>query len=113
MKVPGRTTRRPAKRTACGALSFRAPNVIPSVSEESRAGEWRSLAALGMTALVSPAVALRSAGHQLSAMPPLVQLAIAQFMPRKGDYRANLDRLRTILAQADALDPRPDVLHLP
>src|SRR5690242_15616859 len=46
-------------------------------------------------------------------MPPLVQLAIAQFMPRKGDYRANLDRLRTILAQADALDPRPDVLHLP
>ncbi|HEX6964847.1 MAG TPA: NAD+ synthase [Gemmatimonadaceae bacterium] len=45
-------------------------------------------------------------------MPPLVQLAIAQFMPRKGDYRANLDRLRTILAQVDALEPRPDVLHL-
>jgi len=46
-------------------------------------------------------------------MPPHVQLAIAQFMPQKGDYRANLDRLRAIFAQIDTIEPHPDVLHLP
>src|SRR6187551_510612 len=59
------------------------------------------------------AVALPFAEHQLSCMPPHVQLAIAQFMPQKGDYRANLDRLRAIFAQIDTIEPHPDVLHLP
>jgi len=46
-------------------------------------------------------------------MPPLVNIAIVQFKPRKGDYRGNLERFGTVLAQIDALDPRPDLVHLP
>ena len=46
-------------------------------------------------------------------MAPLVQFATLQFSPRKGEYAANLARLGALLAQTDALDPRPDVLHLP
>jgi NAD+ synthase (glutamine-hydrolysing) len=46
-------------------------------------------------------------------MAPLVHLASLQFSPRKGEYAANLERLGALMAQADALDPRPDVLHLP
>src|SRR3954470_5899699 len=42
-----------------------------------------------------------------------VQLAVAQFSPKKGDYRHNLDRLGGLFAQADALSPRPQVLCLP
>jgi NAD+ synthetase len=42
-----------------------------------------------------------------------LHLALAQFKPRKGDYAANLARVRDIFAQAVALDPRPDVLQLP
>ncbi|HXY29818.1 MAG TPA: NAD+ synthase [Gemmatimonadaceae bacterium] len=46
-------------------------------------------------------------------MPPIVQLATVQFSARKGDYGANLERLAQLFAQADLMDPRPDVLHLP
>jgi NAD+ synthase (glutamine-hydrolysing) len=46
-------------------------------------------------------------------MPPFVHLAIAQFRPRKADYRGNLARLATLFAEVDALDPRPAVLCLP
>lgn len=42
-----------------------------------------------------------------------IQLAIAQFSPRKGDYFANLSRLGDIFAQLDTLEPRPQVLCLP
>jgi NAD+ synthase (glutamine-hydrolysing) len=46
-------------------------------------------------------------------MPPFVHLAIAQFRPRKADYHGNLARLGTLLAEVDALEPRPAVLCLP
>ncbi|HEX5438850.1 MAG TPA: NAD+ synthase [Gemmatimonadaceae bacterium] len=46
-------------------------------------------------------------------MPPSVQIAIAQFMPRKGAYAANLEHLRALFAQVDAMEPRPAVLQLP
>ena len=46
-------------------------------------------------------------------MPPLLHVAVAQLRPRKGDHAANLDRLGTLFATVDALDPRPQVLHLP
>ena len=46
-------------------------------------------------------------------MPPLVHLAVAQFKPRKAEFRANLDRLGALFAQLDDLDPRPMVLTLP
>lgn len=42
-----------------------------------------------------------------------LQLSIAQFSPRKGDYPANLRRLGGIFGQLDALPERPRVLHLP
>lgn len=42
-----------------------------------------------------------------------IQLAVAQFGPKKGDYRHNLRRLGELFAQADALAPRPQVLCLP
>jgi NAD+ synthetase len=45
-------------------------------------------------------------------MAPLVHLALAQFKPRKGDYRGNLERLRAVFAQVDRLEPRPMVLAL-
>ena len=48
-----------------------------------------------------------------SIMPPLVNIAIVQFKPRKGDYPGNLERLGTVFAQIDALEPRPDIVHLP
>ena len=46
-------------------------------------------------------------------MPPLVHLAIAQFKPRKAEFRANIQRLGELFAQLDELDPRPMVLALP
>src|SRR5919202_660821 len=46
-------------------------------------------------------------------MPPFVHLAVAQFRPRKADYRGNLARLGTLFAEVDALEPRPAVLCLP
>src|SRR5215203_3556160 len=45
-------------------------------------------------------------------MAPLVHIALAQFKPRKGDYKANLERLRRVFAQVDQLSPRPMVLAL-
>lgn len=42
-----------------------------------------------------------------------VTLAVAQLAPRKGDVARNLERLRALFAQIDALEPRPDVLQLP
>ena len=46
-------------------------------------------------------------------MAPSVHLALAQLKPRKGDYRGNIQRLSTVFAQLDQLDPRPMVLALP
>jgi NAD+ synthetase len=46
-------------------------------------------------------------------MPPLVHVAIAQFKPRKADFRANLERLGGLFAQLGELEPHPTVLALP
>ena len=46
-------------------------------------------------------------------MPPQLTLAIGQFQPRKGDYRASLERLGALFARLETLDPRPQILHLP
>ena len=46
-------------------------------------------------------------------MAPLVHIAIAQFKPRKADFRANLERLGGLFAQLSELDPHPTVLALP
>jgi NAD+ synthetase len=43
----------------------------------------------------------------------VLQVALAQFKPRKGDYAANLARIAEILAAADRLEPRPQVVALP
>jgi NAD+ synthase (glutamine-hydrolysing) len=45
-------------------------------------------------------------------MPSLVHLALAQLKPRKGDYPANLERLRSVFEQVEQLTPRPTVLCL-
>ncbi len=46
-------------------------------------------------------------------MPPTVHVALAQIKPRKGDYRGNIQRLSSVFAQLDHLDPRPMVVALP
>ena len=46
-------------------------------------------------------------------MAPFVTLALAQFQPRKGDYAGNLARIGELLAQAVALDPRPQLVCFP
>jgi NAD+ synthase (glutamine-hydrolysing) len=46
-------------------------------------------------------------------MPPFVTLALAQFQPRKGDYAGNLARIGELLAQAVALEPRPQLVCFP
>src|SRR6476646_5484205 len=46
-------------------------------------------------------------------MPPTVHVALAQIKPRKGDYRGNIQRLSSVFAQLDQLDPRPMVVALP
>jgi NAD+ synthetase len=46
-------------------------------------------------------------------MPRTVNIAIAQVHPHKGDYAANLSRLREIFAQVRMLSPHPQVLHFP
>jgi NAD+ synthase (glutamine-hydrolysing) len=43
----------------------------------------------------------------------MLTIALAQFRPRKGDYAANLARVTGLLAQAAALDPRPQVVAFP
>ena len=40
----------------------------------------------------------------------MLTLAIPQFRPRKGDLAGNLDRVGSLLAQAAALEPRPQVV---
>ncbi|HET9221188.1 MAG TPA: NAD+ synthase [Roseiflexaceae bacterium] len=42
----------------------------------------------------------------------LLNIAIAQLRPKKGDYAANIARLGEVFAQLGALDPQPDVLVL-
>ena len=44
---------------------------------------------------------------------PLLNIAIAQFRPRKGDVKGNLRRVGEVLAQAAALEPRPQVVQFP
>ncbi len=46
-------------------------------------------------------------------MSTTVTIALAQLHPRKGDFAANLARLGPLFARADALTPRPDILHFP
>src|ERR1051326_3805746 len=46
-------------------------------------------------------------------MPPFVHVAVAQFKPRKADFRANLARLGELFAQLEDLDPHPNLLALP
>jgi NAD+ synthetase len=46
-------------------------------------------------------------------MPRSLTIAIAQLHPHKGDYRANMARLRDIFAQVRMLSPHPQVLHFP
>ena len=43
----------------------------------------------------------------------LLHIALAQFRPRKRDLPGNLRRVGEVLAQATALEPRPDVVHFP
>ena len=46
-------------------------------------------------------------------MANFVSLALAQFQPRKGDYAGNLSRIGEFLAQASALEPRPQLVCFP
>ena len=46
-------------------------------------------------------------------MAPSLTIALAQFAPRKGDYPGNLARIGTLIAQAAALTPRPQLVCLP
>lgn len=46
-------------------------------------------------------------------MPRLLRLGLAQFRPAKANYTANRAQIAGLLAEAIALDPRPDVLHFP
>ena len=46
-------------------------------------------------------------------MPPVVNVAVAQFRPRKGDYQGNLARVGELFARLDADRPRPGVIVLP
>jgi NAD+ synthase (glutamine-hydrolysing) len=42
-------------------------------------------------------------------MSQIVHLALVQLKPRKGDYTGNVQRLKPVFAQLDALSPRPTV----
>ena len=42
-----------------------------------------------------------------------VTIALAQFEPRKGDYRGNLARIGAVLTQAAMLEPRPQLICFP
>ncbi len=46
-------------------------------------------------------------------MSTIITIALAQLHPRKGDFAANLARLGPMFARADALTPRPDIVHFP
>ncbi|HET9707167.1 MAG TPA: NAD+ synthase [Gemmatimonadales bacterium] len=43
----------------------------------------------------------------------MLKLAISQFRPMKGAYAANLERIGAVLAEASALDVRPDLVVFP
>jgi NAD+ synthase (glutamine-hydrolysing) len=43
----------------------------------------------------------------------MLRLAISQFRPMKGEYAANLERVGAVLAEASALDVRPDLVVFP
>jgi len=55
----------------------------------------------------------KSARNPFFIVGMAIQIAVAQFTPRKGDYVGNLARLRELFAQVDALQPRPQLLCLP
>ncbi len=46
-------------------------------------------------------------------MPDFVNLALAQFQPRKGDYAGNIARIASLLHQACGLEPRPHLVCFP
>jgi NAD+ synthase (glutamine-hydrolysing) len=46
-------------------------------------------------------------------MASVVNVAVSQFRPKKGDYAGNLSRLGELFARLASIDPRPDVLVLP
>ncbi len=46
-------------------------------------------------------------------MPRLLRLGLAQFRPAKANYAANRSHVASLLAQAIAESPRPDVVHFP
>ena len=52
-------------------------------------------------------------GAIIQTMANFVTLALVQFQPRKGDYAGNLARIGDVLAQASALDPRPQLVCFP
>ncbi len=68
---------------------------------------------MSVAPIASIAVAATRRALQLHHMPSVIQLAVAQFRPRKGERAENIRRLADIFAQVDTLDPRPHVLHLP
>jgi NAD+ synthetase len=43
----------------------------------------------------------------------MLRIAISQFRPTKGEYAANLERIGAVLAEAAALDVRPDLVVFP
>ena len=43
----------------------------------------------------------------------MLNLAISQFRPAKGEYASNLERIGAVLAEAVSLDPRPDLVVFP
>ena len=46
-------------------------------------------------------------------MPPIIQLATAQFAPLKGEYAANIGRVGDMLARLMVLPSPPRIVHLP
>ena len=43
----------------------------------------------------------------------LLNIAVGQLQPRKGEYTANVQRVGEVLASLDEASPRPQVVHLP
>src|SRR2546423_6052665 len=48
-----------------------------------------------------------------SIMASVVNVAVSQFRPKKGDYAVNLSRVGELFARLGSIDPRPNVLVLP
>src|SRR5690349_24999020 len=46
-------------------------------------------------------------------LSPVPLLAISQFRPAKGEYAANVRRIADVIAQAAALDGKPDLIVFP